>query len=57
VVGAKAAYKHPADGLRQARDYASIFGLPFAYATNGTGIPATESGSLRETPTPFKPKG
>ena len=38
VVEAKAAYKHPADGLQQAKDYATILGLPFAYATNGTGI-------------------
>ncbi|MDP1859398.1 MAG: restriction endonuclease subunit R, partial [Gemmatimonadaceae bacterium] len=36
VVEAKAAYKHPADGLQQAKDYATILGLPFAYATNGT---------------------
>ena len=38
VVEAKAAYKHPADGLQQAKDYATILGLPFAYATNGTAI-------------------
>lgn len=38
VVEAKAAYKHPADGLQQAKDYATILGIPFAYATNGTTI-------------------
>jgi type I restriction enzyme, R subunit len=38
VVEAKAAYKHPADGLQQAKEYATILSLPFAYATNGTGI-------------------
>ncbi|HVM48812.1 MAG TPA: DEAD/DEAH box helicase family protein, partial [Candidatus Acidoferrum sp.] len=38
VVEAKAAYKHPADGLQQAKDYATTLGLPFAYATNGAGI-------------------
>ena len=38
VVEAKAAYKHPADGLQQAKEYATILGLPFAYATNGTTI-------------------
>ena len=38
VVEAKAAYKHPADGLQQAMDYATTLALPFAYATNGTAI-------------------
>ena len=38
VVEAKADYKHPADGLQQAKDYATILGIPFAYATNGTTI-------------------
>ncbi len=38
VVEAKAAYRHPADGLQQAKDYATVLGLPFAYATNGTAI-------------------
>src|SRR5436190_16821531 len=38
VVEAKAGYKLPADGLQQAKDYAEILGLPFAYATNGHGI-------------------
>jgi type I restriction enzyme R subunit len=38
VVEAKAAYKLPGDGLQQAKDYAVILGLRFAYSTNGQGI-------------------
>jgi type I restriction enzyme, R subunit len=38
VVEAKAEYKRPGDGLQQAKDYAEILGLKFAYATNGHGI-------------------
>lgn len=38
VVEAKAAYKSAADGLQQAKDYAEILGLKFAYATNGAEI-------------------
>lgn len=38
VVEAKPAYKLPSDGLQQAREYAEILDLPFAYATNGKGI-------------------
>jgi len=38
VVEAKAAYKNPADGLQQAKEYAQILGLKFAYSTNGHGI-------------------
>jgi type I restriction enzyme R subunit len=38
VVEAKAEYKNPADGLQQAKEYAEILGLKFAYATNGHGI-------------------
>ena len=38
VVEAKADYKAPGDGLQQAKDYAEILGLKFAYATNGHGI-------------------
>ena len=38
VVEAKAAYKSPSDGLQQAKDYAEVLGLKFAYATNGHGI-------------------
>jgi type I restriction enzyme R subunit len=38
VVEAKANYKSPGDGLSQAKDYAQILDLKFAYSTNGTGI-------------------
>ena len=38
VVEAKAAYKLPGDGLQQAKEYAEMLGLEFAYATNGHGI-------------------
>jgi len=38
IVEAKAVYKHAADGLQQAKDYAQILGLKFAYATNGENI-------------------
>lgn len=38
VVEAKADYKKPSDGMSQAKDYAEILGLKFAYSTNGRGI-------------------
>lgn len=38
AVEAKAAYKLPGDGLQQAKEYAEILGLKFAYSTNGHGI-------------------
>jgi type I restriction enzyme R subunit len=38
VVEAKASHKNPADGLQQAKEYAQILDLKFAYATNGHGI-------------------
>lgn len=38
VVEAKPDYKNPGDGLQQAKDYAEILGLKFAYSTNGHGI-------------------
>jgi len=38
VVEAKAAYRNVTDGLQQAKEYADILGLKFAYATNGEGI-------------------
>jgi type I restriction enzyme, R subunit len=38
VVEAKAQYKLPGDGLQQAKEYAEILGLKFAYGTNGQGI-------------------
>ena len=38
VVEAKASYKTAADGLEQAKEYAQLLGLKFAYATNGIDI-------------------
>ena len=38
VIEAKAAYKSAGDGLQQAKEYAQILGLKFAYSTNGHGI-------------------
>ena len=38
VVEAKASYATPSQGLQQAKVYAEILGLKFAYATNGHGI-------------------
>jgi type I restriction enzyme R subunit len=57
VVEAKPIYNLPADGLQQAKDYADILGLKFAYSTNGHGIVEFDytSGQERELesfPTP-----
>jgi len=38
VVEAKANYLKPATGIQQAKEYAEILGLKFAYSTNGKGI-------------------
>src|SRR5215469_16954274 len=38
VVEAKPSYKNIGDGLQQAKEYAQILGLKFAYSTNGHGI-------------------
>ena len=38
VVEAKARFRPAGDGLQQAKDYAAILGLKFAYTTNGTEI-------------------
>jgi superfamily II DNA or RNA helicase len=38
VVEAKAAWKTAGDGMQQAKDYAEMLGLKFAYATNGQEI-------------------
>ncbi len=38
VVEAKASYKTATDAVQQARTYAEMLGLKFAYATNGTDI-------------------
>ena len=38
VIEAKASYKKPGDGIQQAKEYAQILDLKFAYSTNGHGI-------------------
>lgn len=38
VLEAKPSYATPGQGLQQAKEYAEILGLKFAYATNGHGI-------------------
>ena len=38
IVEAKKKYKSAGDGMQQAKDYAQILGLKFAYSTNGTDI-------------------
>src|SRR5437867_9575183 len=38
VVEAKADYRSAADGMQQAKSYAEMLGLKFAYATNGREI-------------------
>jgi type I restriction enzyme R subunit len=38
VVEAKAEYRNAGDGLQQAKDYAEILGIKFAYSTNGKSI-------------------
>jgi type I restriction enzyme R subunit len=57
VVEAKASYKQPADGLGQAKDYAQLLDLKFAYATNGHSIVefdflAGQERDLDQFPTP-----
>ena len=39
VVEAKPSYKLAGDGLQQAKDYAEVLGIKFAYSTNGHGMP------------------
>jgi type I restriction enzyme R subunit len=50
VIEAKADYKTPGAGLQQAKDYAEILGLKFAYSTNGHGIIEFDYLSGRERP-------
>ena len=49
VLEAKAAWKTAGDGLQQARDYAEMLGLKFAYATNGREIIEFDYFTGRET--------
>src|SRR4029077_4839748 len=47
VVEAKAAYKSPSDGLQQAKDYAEVLGLKFAYATMGMALSSSTFSRVR----------
>ena len=49
VVEAKRISRRPHDGLQQAKDYAEILGLKFAYSTNGQGIVEFDYLTGRET--------
>lgn len=49
VVEAKKSAKRPGDGLQQAKEYAQILGLVFAYSTNGEGIIEFDALSGAET--------
>lgn len=55
VVEAKASYRTAGDGLQQARDYATMLGLKFCYATNGTEIVEFDFFSGRESLVPRYP--
>ncbi len=55
VVEAKAADKAAADGLQQAKDYADMLGLSFAYATNGHEIVEFDAFTGLETRRPDYP--
>jgi type I restriction enzyme R subunit len=57
VVEAKASHKSPGDGLQQAKEYAQMLDLKFAYSTNGHGIVEFDfltgkESKLNEFPTP-----
>lgn len=59
VVEAKAEYKSPGAGLSQAKEYAEILDLKFAYSTNGKGIVEFDyttgiERSLESFPTPYE---
>lgn len=51
VVEAKASFKKPGDGLQQAKEYAEMLGVKFAFSTNGKGIIEHDylTGKERET--------
>ena len=48
VVEAKAEYRTAADGVQQAKDYAGMLGLRFAYSTNGHVLIEIDLGTGRE---------
>lgn len=56
VVEAKASYKSAADAVQQARTYAEMLGLKFAYATNGRDIIEIDYFKGTETRIPDFPK-
>lgn len=58
VVEAKPSYKLTGDGLQQAKDYAEVLGIKFAYSTNGHGIVEFDytTGKERELETFPSPK-
>jgi type I restriction enzyme R subunit len=49
VVEAKREYSIPGKGMQQAKNYAQLLDLPFAYATNGKGIVEDDADTGRET--------
>ncbi len=55
IVEAKASYKSAGDGLQQAKEYAQILGLKFAYGTNGHGIVEHDFITGRDTDLPEFP--
>ncbi len=48
VVEAKRKYSKPGEGVQQAKEYAEMLGLKFAYATNGDGIVEFDFATGRE---------
>ena len=48
VVEAKRQYSMPGKGLQQAKSYAQLLDVPFAYATNGRGIVEDDADTGRE---------
>jgi type I restriction enzyme R subunit len=49
VVEAKREYSIPGKGMQQAKNYAELLDVPFAYATNGRGIAEDDRDTGRET--------
>src|SRR5262249_39917214 len=49
IVEAKSYYRHAGDGVQQAKEYALILGLKFAYATNGQEIIEVDLFTGKET--------
>ncbi len=49
AVEAKRAYKFPAAGMQEAKNYAQLLDVPFAYSTNGHGIVEDDRVTGKET--------